>query len=416
MEKKQNVPALRFQGFSGEWERSFLKEVTKRVIVGLATSVTPYYRTSGTPILRNLNIKENYLDDSDILFLDKVYAAGQTGKHIHTGDVLTVHTGYIGTSCVVPQKYNGCLTFTTLITTTNDKKLRGEFFSQYLNTPMGLQNVQMVTTQGGRQNLNTGDFVQIKVPYPSLGEQIRLEKFLKGINQVIWKRQHKIKKLQQFRQAMLTKIFPREGAAEPELRFRGFSGKWKQKKLGNLVARITRKNSNMESDLPLTISAVLGLVSQREYFNNRVASGDVSRYYLIKKGEFAYNKSYSDGYPFGAVKRLEKYDKGVLSTLYIIFSPKKDAVQSDYLAAYYDTMGWYKEVAARAAEGARNHGLLNISPDDFFDTMLKLPESKEEQQQIGTFFKNLDDFIFLQKKKLERMRRLKAALLEKMFV
>ena len=97
------------------WEQRKVGEVSKRVIVGLATSVTPYYREEGVPILRNLNIKENYLDDTDILFLDRPYAESQVSKQIHAGDVLTVHTGYIGISCVVPEKYDNCLTFTTLI-------------------------------------------------------------------------------------------------------------------------------------------------------------------------------------------------------------------------------------------------------------------------------------------------------------
>lgn len=97
---------------------------------------------------------------------------------------------------------------------------------------------------------------------------------------------------------------------------------WEQRKLGDAFERVVRKNTNNESRLPLTISAQDGLVDQITYFNNRVASRDVSNYYLVYNGEFAYNKSTSDGYPFGAVKRLDWYEKGVLSTLYIVFALK----------------------------------------------------------------------------------------------
>ena len=86
------------------------------------------------------------------------------------------------------------------------------------------------------------------------------------------------------------------------------------------MERIVRKNTNLESTLPLTISAQYGLVDQITYFNNRVASRDISGYYLVLNGEFAYNKSYSSGYPFGAIKRLSLYDKGIVSPLYICFS------------------------------------------------------------------------------------------------
>lgn len=172
--KGQKVPEKRFPGFTDDWEQRKLGEVSKRVIVGLATSVTPYYREKGAPILRNLNIKENYLDDTDILFLDRTYAESQISKQIHAGDVLTVHTGYIGTSCVVPEKYDKCLTFTTLITTTDESVLKGAFLAQYLNSEIGMSAVQAVTTQGGRQNLNTNDFVKVEIRYPSLAEQNKI--------------------------------------------------------------------------------------------------------------------------------------------------------------------------------------------------------------------------------------------------
>ena len=181
---------------------------------------------------------------------------------------------------------------------------------------------------------------------------------------------------------------------------RGFSRlfcfSWEQRKLGELVDRVVRKNTNNESTLPLTISAQYGLVDQITYFNNRVASRDVSNYYLVLNGEFAYNKSTSDGYPFGAVKRLDLYEKGVLSTLYIVFSPKKEQqIDSDFLTVFFDTDRWHKGVAERAAEGARNHGLLNISAEDFFDIDLSVPKDVAEQNQIGAFIRQLDHLITL---------------------
>ena len=175
---------------------------------------------------------------------------------------------------------------------------------------------------------------------------------------------------------------------------------WEQRKLGELVDRVVRKNINNESTLPLTISAQYGLVDQITYFNNRVASRDVSNYYLVLNGEFAYNKSTSDGYPFGAVKRLDLHEKGVLSTLYIVFAPKKEQqIDSDYLTVFFDTDRWHKGVAERAAEGARNHGLLNISAEDFFDIDLSVPKDIVEQKQIGAFIRQLDDLITLHQRK-----------------
>ena len=203
---------------------------------------------------------------------------------------------------------------------------------------------------------------------------------------------------------------------KPALRFKGFTDPWEQRKLGDAFERVVRKNTNNESRLPLTISAQYGLVDQITYFNNRVASRDVSNYYLVYNGEFAYNKSTSDGYPFGAVKRLDLYEKGVLSTLYIVFSlksPEKD--NSDFMTVFYDTDRWHRGVAERAAEGARNHGLLNISAEDFFDIDADMPEDKTEQEKIGKLLKRLDTLITLHQRKYEKLVNIKKSMLDKMF-
>ena len=191
---------------------------------------------------------------------------------------------------------------------------------------------------------------------------------------------------------------------------------WEQRKLGDIVERITRKNENLESILPLTISAQYGLIDQNEFFDKRIASKDVSGYYLVRKGEFAYNKSTSSDAPWGAIKRLDRYESGVLSTLYIVFRIlDEEKIDSDYLVTYYDTDLWHKGVQAIAAEGARNHGLLNIAPADFFETTVSMPQDIEEQRKIGAYFKNLDCLITLHQRKLEDLRILKKSMLQKMF-
>lgn len=201
--------------------------------------------------------------------------------------------------------------------------------------------------------------------------------------------------------------------SKPQIRFRQFSDDWKEKELNEVSERITRKNDNLESTLPLTISAQNGLVDQRKFFKAQIASKDVSGYFLLKKGEFAYNKSYSSEYPLGAIKRLDNYDMGVLSTLYIVFACKN--INSDFLLNYYDSNYWHKEIIKIAAEGARNHGLLNIAPQDFFNTKLMIPPAVPEQAAIGAFFNRISSLVSLAEQKLEKTVLVKKSLLEKMF-
>lgn len=202
----------------------------------------------------------------------------------------------------------------------------------------------------------------------------------------------------------------------PRIRFKGFSDDWEQRKLGDIVTRVVRKNENLESKLPLTISAQFGLIAQDEFFDKRIASKNISHYYLIRKGEFAYNKSTSMDAPWGAIKRLEHYDNGVLSTLYIMFRIlDENKVNSDYIVSYYVTNLWHKGVREVAAEGARNHGLLNIAPVDFFETTLTIPSNENEQKNIGEYFRRLDRLITLHQRKLEKLKIIKKSMLENCF-
>ena len=200
----------------------------------------------------------------------------------------------------------------------------------------------------------------------------------------------------------------------PKLRFSGFTEEWKSFKLNEISERITRKNKSLETNRPLTISAQYGLVDQIEYFNKIVASKSLINYYLLYNGEFAYNKSYSNGYPFGAVKRLDDYENGAISTLYICFNVN-DKMNSDLLKEYFETDKWYKEIYKIAVEGARNHGLLNIAVGDFFNTKHILPTNKHEQEKIAKFLIEVNKKIELLQNKLQAYQDFKKYLMQSIF-
>lgn len=175
-------------------------------------------------------------------------------------------------------------------------------------------------------------------------------------------------------------------------------------------------NSVLESLLRIrTIAAQYGLVDQASFFDKYVASENLMGYYLLHKGEFAYNRSYSTGYPWGTVKRLDNYDKGVLSTLYICFKAKETIVDSDYLSYYFESSKWHRGLSDIAGEGARNHGLLNVSVNDYFNTLHRFPNLKE-QKAIATTLNAL-----IQKERnamnlVELYQKQKQYLLRQMFI
>jgi type I restriction enzyme S subunit len=268
---------------------------------------------------------------------------------------------------------------------------------------------------GLRQTLTYDDLKSLMIPIPSFEEQAEIVSYFTTTENLIQASAKKVESLKQLKAASMISMFPQKGETRPRIRFKGFDGDWSCSKLSQYATRIVRKNQKLETSLPLTISAVDGLVAQDTFFNSKIASSNLQGYYLLKKGEFAYNKSYSNGYPFGAVKRLEKYPMGALSVLYIVFELNEN-ISHDYMTQFFETTLWYGEIAKRAAEGARNHGLLNISAEDFLDIQIVFPKSIEEQNKIASFFRNLDMQISLETQRLEKLKQIKSACLDKMFV
>ena len=306
----------------------------------------------------------------------------------------------VGMSCVMPENTDNIYLNSFCFGYRPTEKFDLNYLAYVLRSESFRKEMTFLAQGISRYNISKNKVMEVEIPVPTLDEQIKVGQYFSNLDNLITLHQRKYDKLVNVKKAMLEKMFPKDGDDVPEIRFKGFTEAWEQCKLGKVVERVVRKNINNESTLPLTISAQYGLVDQITYFNNRVASRDVSNYYLVLNGEFAYNKSTSDGFPFGAVKRLDLYKKGVLSTLYIVFSIKNQAkTNSDFLTVFFDTDRWHKCVAERAAEGARNHGLLNISAEDFFDIELCLPKLEEEQAAIGTYFKQLDNLITLHQRK-----------------
>lgn len=202
----------------------------------------------------------------------------------------------------------------------------------------------------------------------------------------------------------------------PALRFPDFQndGGWEVKRLGDLFVRVTDRNKENNRNV-LTISAQYGLVNQFEYFSKNVAASDVTNYYIIQKGDFAYNKSRSQGYPFGAIKPLLLYDKGVVSTLYICFRLKEDCgCDADFYRFYFETGLINDQISNIAQEGARNHGLLNISTEDFFNINLFVPPLAE-QRRIAACLSALDEMLAATNEKLEQMKAYKRGLIQQLF-
>ncbi|WP_049694482.1 restriction endonuclease subunit S [Planococcus versutus] len=408
-----NVPQLRFNGFDGEWKQQELSELLE-FKNGINADKDSYGH--GTKFINVLDILNNYYILSDKI----IGSVNASEKQLETyaityGDMLFLRSSEtredvgrcnVYLDQVKPAVFGGFV-------------IRGKKIADY--SPFFLKAVlnnssarnQISSKAGGSTRYNVGQSIlsEVTVRVPKIEEQQKISSFLMLLNKKNETQQEKIEKLEQFKKGMMQKVFSQE------LRFKdedgGEFGEWELQTLNNFTKRVVRKNIGIQSTRPLTISAQQGLVDQKEFFNKNIASKNTEGYYLLKNGEFAYNKSYSNGYPWGAIKRLDKYKDGVLSTLYICFEPIEN-VNSDFLSIYFETTFWYKEVSLISGEGARNHGLLNIGVNDFFETQHNMPRIKE-QQKIAGIFMQLNRKIDKEKEKLMVLEEQKKGFMQGMF-
>lgn len=413
---KKRVPKRRFKEFlnAGDWEQRKLSDISTKVTT---KNVDIHYTETLTNSAEQGIISQVDFFDKEISNKDNIngYYIVENNDFIYNPRISTLApVGPINRN-----KLNRTGIMSPLYTVFRASTVDLDFLEWYFQSSHWHRYMKLNGDSGARSDriaIKDSTFFDMPIKTPvNIKEQVLIGETLEKFNQFIILHQRKLDKLQATKKALLQEMFPEEGQDKPKRRFKGFIDAWEQRKLSQITTRVTRKNGS-QSDLPLTISAQDGLVDQRKYFNRQVASRDMSNYYLIKKGEFAYNKSYSEGYPFGAVKRLDYYDIGALSTLYILFEIADNNISSDFIVSYYMTQLWYKEISKRAAEGARNHGLLNISTEDFFDIELNIPNSIEEQVKIGNFIKQFDKFITLHQRKLDKLKNLKQAYLNEMFV
>lgn len=187
---------------------------------------------------------------------------------------------------------------------------------------------------------------------------------------------------------------------------------WEVMPLTKIVKKVTRRNTLGETHV-LTASGRHGLVDQREFFNRSVAGPNLASYYLLKRGEFAYNRSRMNGYEYGAIKRLDRYDQGALSTLYLCFAIKDNGVDSDFLRWYCEGGHMGQQLRRITPIGGRAHGLLNITDDDFYSIRVVLPKLAE-QRAIAEVLETAQREIELLERLREQIQIQKRGLMQKL--
>ena len=372
---------------------------------GTPSSSKKEYYDGNIPFIRSGELH----DDQTELFITEDGLKNSAAKMVEVGDLLLALYGATSGDIAI-SKINGAINQAILCIRTEQSK---KFIESIWYKHAG--KLLQTYLQGGQGNLSADIVKNISFYFATIEEQKKLAKFISLLDERISTQNKIIEDLKKLRAAIVDKLFCLPNKLVPQMRLHGFTGNWIQVRLSDVCQRIHTKNFNTQCQLVLTIAAQYGLVSQKDFFKKSIASDNLEGYYLIEKDDFAYNKSYSTDYPWGAVKRLELYSQGVLSPLYICFRPNTNIIVPDYLSHYFESTKWHKGIADIAGEGARNHGLLNLSVVDYFNTTHRIP-SMPEQKVIADVLNKLTFKYDLEQKLHENLLKQRRYLLQQMFI
>lgn len=417
MDKEKQTPALRFRGFDGPWEKKKLGELSSLITKG----TTPLNK-SGKGEVNFIKI-ENINEESGTLSgLSKVSMTEHNGylkrSRLKANDILFSIAGTLGRVCIVPKNIlpantNQALAIVRL------KSDNLQFIKICLQGKAIKNFLEKNPTVGAQPNLSLEQVSNLEfMEPPTLLEQTKIGELGKQFNDVIFNCEQKIKKAEQFRRAMLSKLFPAEGASEPALRFRGFSGAWKKCKLasfGKATGGVSLEAEFIENGTYKVIN--IGSYSgESKYIDQGLRTNKTKRTAarILNKNDLVMilNDKTSEGNIIGRVLLIDADDTYVYNQR----NERIEVNQSQFVPQFlYELLNAdvVRNKIIRAAQGATQ---IYVNWSVISQLTYMIPPSINEQKQIGDFFYQLDSYISLQREKREKLRRLKAALLEKLFV
>ena len=394
-------PKIRFKGFEGEWKTSTIGDFTTSFSGGTPTAGASEFYGGNIPFIRSGEIHESKTE----LFLTEAGLNNSSAKVVEKGTLLYAlygaTSGEVGIS-----KIRGAINQAILAIYPN-KTVDKRFLANYLQSHK--QKIVGELLQGGQGNLSGALVKSISVTYPNNREQQTISDYVDSLDSQISAATSRLASLKQMKAASLQAMFPQEGETVPKIRFKGFEGEWKKVSFKDFTFHAGAKNRD---NLPLesySISNEFGFIPQNEQFENggTMTQADKRMYYIVSPNSFAYNPARIN---VGSLGYYEGKEDVIVSSLYEVFKTD-DTICDKFLLYWFKTDIFQKMIEQFQEGGVRLYF--------FYDKMCKfslMRPSLAEQQAIASYFSSLDRQISLQSQRLEKLKQIKSACLDKMFV
>ena len=406
-------PKIRFKGFQGEWEETSLGKLSTNYKYGINAAAIPY---DGT----NKYLRITDIDENTRMFSQEDLTSPGTDLSccneylLEEGDITIARTGASVGKSYIYHLSDGKVYFAGfLIRTRLNENVDKDYVFYSTLTDKYAKYIRLVSQRSGQPGVNVEELKGYTFNIPcDKAEQCNIASYFQHLDSLIQSNTKKIESLKQVKAASLQSMFPQEGETTPRVRFKGFEGEWEKVKLGDICEKVVRKAKPDTKAPVMMISAANGFVNQSEKYASDNAGKSLDNYTLILKGEICYNHGYSKIRNFGSCFCLQLLEARV-PFVYHSFKPYND--DSVYLAIYLNSGIIDGELKKRVSSTARMDGLLNISYDSYMTTLIKIP-SIAEQRAIASYFTSLDRQINFHTQRLEKLKQIKVACLDKMFV
>lgn len=402
-------PKIRFKGFEDSW---IGRKLTDVVSLYNGLTYTPNsIREKGTLVLRSSNVQ-----DGEITLNDNVYVESSVvnSPNVEKGDIIVVvrngSRALIGKHAQIKNVMKNTVIGAFMAGMRSENP---EFTNALLGTPRF--DYEVGINLGATINqITNATFHSMSFGFPSNKEQKAIGKYFTSLDSQISASTSRLASLKQMKAASLQAMFPQEGETVPKIRFKGFEGEWKKVKLNECLEISKERNINGEYGINevLSVSDEEGVMNQIKLLGRSFAGKSVTNYKVLRTNQVVYTKSPLKAKPYGIIK-VNKGDTGIVSVLYAVYDVKVNT-NPDYIHYYFDpTFRINNYLLPLINKGAKN--TMNISDEVSLQGYISLP-SLAEQQAIASYFTSLDRQISLQSQRLEKLKQIKSACLDKMFV
>lgn len=407
--KKQQIPAVRFNGFTDAWEQRKLEKIFRKIRNAFVGTATPYYVENGHFYLESNNVKDGKINRNSEIFINDEFYEKQRDKWLHTNDLVMVQSGHVGHTAVIPEELDASAAHALIMFQDYKVKSNPYFLNYQFQTSDSRKKLDIITTGNTIKHILASEMKKFEVSLPIFEEQTKIGTFFKHLDDTIALHQRQLDNYREWKKAMVQKMFPHDGEKIPEVRFEGFTGEWEERKVNDIFHEIFSgnrlpKTSLVEGEVPYIIAKVTNNGEFMKIDNNSLD-------YHGNKMKLFPSPSITFSIDNPEAIFVQKYPFFTSNIMRVLHNPSLSYNQNIFFYLWIKSLTTYFNWSIKFSGPVVMNSIIYIPINQKGDAI-----NFDEIERVGGFFKQLDDTITLHQQKVNDYQQLKNTMLQQMFV